>query len=242
MKRAAGTGAGVMGRDVSVWSGLVLAADLGSVQDQFYKRVALCDSVRMCTFCYESGLAGNVDGAVFVLVFFGGRMGGEPCLLLFDEPGGLFAEVADRFEGELAGDVVSVVVGRRLQAGGPAFGGFEELGESLANVAVMRAIVVEVVSQLVGDGGELLEEIVGVLLPAGPAWMGEERLYVFVAIVQKFNEDHDAVVGDIGRRAKLFDFGVGEDVIFGLSVQGHNEGKQNENLGKATEHAGLVAE
>jgi hypothetical protein len=27
-----------------------------------------------------------------------------------------------------------------------------------------------------------------------------------------------------------------------LSVQGHNEGKQNENLGEATEHAGLVAE
>jgi hypothetical protein len=68
------------------------------------------------------------------------------------EPGGLvggefrggLAEVADGFEGELAGDVVGVVVGRGLDLGGPAVGGGEDLGQRLAQVGVARGVVVEV--------------------------------------------------------------------------------------------------
>jgi hypothetical protein len=62
---------------------------------------------------WEERLAG--DGGGIVLIFFGGRVGGEPGLLVFDEFGGLFAEIADGFEGQLAGDVVGLVVGRAFQ-------------------------------------------------------------------------------------------------------------------------------
>lgn len=40
------------------------------------------------------------------------RMGGEPGFLIFDEVFGIFAQVAQRFERELARDVVRFVVGR----------------------------------------------------------------------------------------------------------------------------------
>src|ERR1035437_7606967 len=58
--------------------------------------------------------------------------------------------------------VVGLVVGWGFDGGGPALGGFEDLGQGLAQVGVARAVVVEVVGELVGDGGELLEEVVGV--------------------------------------------------------------------------------
>ena len=93
-----------------------------------------------------------------------GRVSGEPGLLVFDQVGGLLADVADGFEGELAGEVVDRVFGRRLDVGGPALGGVEKLGEDFADVFVVGAVVIEVVVELVGDVGELLEEVVGILL------------------------------------------------------------------------------
>ncbi len=68
--------------------------------------------------------AGDVVGAV--LVFFGGRVGGEPGSLVFDELVSLFADVADGFEGQFAGDGVGGIVGWGLESGGPAVGGFDE--------------------------------------------------------------------------------------------------------------------
>jgi hypothetical protein len=186
--------------------------------------------------------AGDVDGAVFFLVFFGRWVGEKPGLLVLDEAGGFFADVADGFEGEFAGDAVGSVVGRGLQIGGPALGGVEELGKRLADVAVVGAVVVEIVVELVGDGGELLEEVVSVLLAAGFAGVGEELLNGFVAVVEEFDEDQDTVVGDIGGGAKLLDFGFGEDGIAALGVQRQGESAQEERVGEATEHAVLVAE
>ena len=60
------------------------------------------------------------------------------------------------------------------------------------------AVVVEVVVELVGDGSELLEEIVGVLLATGLARVGEEILDGFVAGVEKFDEEENAVGGIVG--------------------------------------------
>ena len=85
--------------------------------------------------------------------------------------------------------------GGDLSAGGPAIGGFEQLGQRLADVAVARAVVVEVVLELVGDGGELLEEIVRVLFAAGTARMGEEIVDGVGAVVEELDEDEDAVAG-----------------------------------------------
>jgi hypothetical protein len=191
--------------------------------------------------------AGDVDGTVFVFVVFGGRVGGEPGLLVFDELGGFFAEIVDGFEGDFAGDAVGVVVGRGLQVRGPTLGGIEELGERLADVAVVRAVVAQVVVELVGDGGELLEEVVGVLFAARAAGVGEEILDGLVTLVEEFDKDHYAVVGDVGGGSELVDLGVGEDVIFLLSVERRSEGeecRQDKSEGKreATGHAVLVGE
>ena len=111
--------------------------------------------------------AGGLSRDGFVLVVFGGWMGGEPGLLLFDEARGLFADVTDGFEGKFAGEIVDGVFGGLFQVGGPALGGVEEFGQRLADVAVVGAVVVEVVVELVGDGGELFEQVVGVLFAAG---------------------------------------------------------------------------
>src|SRR5271156_4190097 len=149
-------------------------------QEQFYKRKRLVRTCRLGFGLRNSvwrgtrtvlGSAWRVDGGV--LVFFGGRMREEPGLLLFDHLCGLIVQVVDGFEGESAGDVVGFVVGRGLEVGRPALGGFDELGKDLADVAVAGAVVVKVVIELVGDGGELLEEIVGVLLATGFARTGE---------------------------------------------------------------------
>jgi hypothetical protein len=63
-----------------------------------------------------------------VVGFFGGWVGGEPGLLAFDKVSGFFTDVADRFEGEFAGEVVGLVFGRLLQVGRPALGGVDEFG------------------------------------------------------------------------------------------------------------------
>src|ERR1700742_4190966 len=163
-------------------------------------------------------LAGSDRGSSCIV--FGGRVGGEPGLLVFDELGGFFADVADGFEGELTGEIVDGVFRWLLDVGGPAFGGVEELGQGFADVAVAGAVVVEVVVELVGDGGELLEEIVGVLFAAGFARMSEELLNCLGAGVEELDEEEDAVVGDVGRFAELFDLAFGEGAFFGLSVKG----------------------
>src|ERR1019366_1094303 len=108
---------------------------------------------------------------------------------------------------DLAGDVVGLVVGWGFDGGGPALGGFENLGQGLAQVGVAWAVVVEVVGEFVGDGGELHEEIVGVLFAAGAAGFGVEVLNLLGAHVEEFHEEEDAVAGDQAGVADLFDLG-----------------------------------
>jgi hypothetical protein len=144
------------------------------------------------------------------------------------------------FEGESAGDVVGFVVGRGLEIGRPALGGFEEFGKGFADVAVAGAVVVEVVVEFVGDGGELLEEIVGVLPSAGFARVGEEILDRFVAGVEEFDEEENAVGGIVGGFAELLDFAVGESGFRFLGVQGESEREQEESEGKSTKHRSLM--
>jgi hypothetical protein len=137
-------------------------------------------------------------------------VGGEEGALVFDEAGGFFADVADALEGELAGDGVGVDLGGDAEAGGPTVGGFEELGELLAEVAMAWAVVVQVVVEFVGDGGELLEEVMEVLIAAGAAGLGYEILDGFGASVEELNKDDYAIRGDVGRLAELLDFGLRE--------------------------------
>jgi hypothetical protein len=172
----------------------------------------------------RTGLSWKVERGV--LVFFWGRVGEEPGFLFFDELRGLIVEIADSFEGEPSRDVVGLVVGWSFQIGGPALGGFDQLGQGFADVAVAGAIVVQIVVELVGDGGELLEEIVGVLLAAGLARAGEEILDGFVAGIEEFDEKEDAVAGIIGGFAELLDFAVGESGFGSLGVQGKSEREQ----------------
>jgi hypothetical protein len=169
-------------------------------------------------------LAGNVDGFVLVLLWLlAGWVGFEPGGLLFGELGGGLAEVADGFEGDLAGDVVGLVVGWGLDGGGPAFGGFEELGQGFADVGVTRAVVVEVVGELVADGGKLFDEVVGVLLAAGTAGLGVEVVDLLGAEVEELDEEDDAIVGDKAAGTDLLDLAFGESGLMGLCVEGRGE-------------------
>jgi len=169
--------------------------------------------------------------------FLRGRMGGEPGLLVFDEARGFFADVVDGLEGKFAGEIVFRVLGRLFDVGGPAFGGIDELGEDFAEVLMLRAVVVEVVVEFVGDGGELVEEVVGVLFAAGFAGVGEEVLNPLIARVEELDEDEDAIAGVVGGFAELLDFALGHGVVVALlSVKGQGEGEENESEGEPTEH------
>jgi hypothetical protein len=162
--------------------------------------------------------------------------------LLFNELSCLLVEVADGFEGEPAGDVVGVVVWRGLQVGGPAFGSVEELGKGLADVVVAGAVVVEVVIELVGDGGELFEEVVSVLFAAGFAGVSVEILYLLVARVEELDEDEKAVVGEVGSFAELLDFAFGECAVGALRIERQSKSKCQECEQEPTGHWFLVFE
>jgi hypothetical protein len=120
--------------------------------------------------------------------------------------------------------------------GGPAFGGVDELGQDFADVLVVGAVVVQIVVELVGDGGELVEKVVGVLFAAGFAGVGEEILNPLVARVEELDKDEDAVAGVVGGFAELLDLAFGHDVIVALSVKGQGESEENESEGEPTEH------
>jgi len=153
-------------------------------------------------------------------VFFRGWVGGEPGALLLDHLGSLFAEVTDGFEGYLAGDVVGFVVGWGFDGGGPAVGGVDELGKGFADVLVVGAVVVKVVVELVGERGELLEEVMCVLFAAGTAGDGVEILDALGAGVEELDVEENAVGGDVGGFADLLDLGLGECVLVALGVDG----------------------
>ena len=133
------------------------------------------------------------------------------------------------FEGQLAREVVGGVVGRLFDVGGPALGGVDEFGQGFADVAMVGAVVVEVVVELVGDGGELFEEVVSVLFAAGFAGVGEEILDRLVAGVEELDEDHDAIVGDVGGVAELLDLAFRQDGVVPLRGQGQAESEENES-------------
>ena len=61
------------------------------------------------------------------LRFFGGWVGDKPGLLIFDQLGGFFADVADGFESKFAREIVGCVFRWLLDIGGPALGGVEKL-------------------------------------------------------------------------------------------------------------------
>jgi hypothetical protein len=153
----------------------------------------------------------------------------EPSFLLFDELRGLVVEVADSFEGEPAGDIVGFVIGWRLQVGGPALGSVDEFGKGFADVAMARTVVVEVIVEFVGDGGELFEEVVRVLLATGFARAGEEILDGFVTGVEELDEEKDAVTGIVGDLSELLDFAIGECGVGALSVQVRSKERQKED-------------
>jgi hypothetical protein len=171
-------------------------------------------------------LAGNfLRGNVGILL--GRWVGGEPGLLLFDEASGLFAYVADGFEGQFAGETVGGVFRWLFEVGGPALGGVEEFGQGFANVAMVGAVVVKVVVELVGDCSELLEKVVSIFFATGLAGVSEEILDRLVSGVEELDEDEDAIVGEVGRFAELLDFTFGEGGVAALCVKGQNESEEN---------------
>jgi len=153
----------------------------------------------------------------------GRRMHFEPGSLGGGQFGGVFAEVPGGFQGQFAGDFVGVASGDGLECGGPAIRGVEDLGKGLAEIEVARAVVVQVVGELVGDGGELVEELAGILLAAGAAGFGVEVMEFLGAEVEEFDEEEDAVGGDVARVADLLDFLVGEGRFGNLGVEWASE-------------------
>src|SRR6185312_6761970 len=137
------------------------------------------------------------------LAFFCRWMGCKPRFLRRDKLGSVVPKISDRFKSQLAGYVISGIVGRGLDVRRPAVCSLDKFRQRLADVTVPRGIVVEVVLQLVGDGGELLKEIVSILFAAGTAWMREQVMDGPGTFVKEFNEDHDAVARNIRRVAKL---------------------------------------
>lgn len=105
------------------------------------------------------------------------------------------------------------------------------------------AVVIQVVVEFVCNGGELFEEVVGVLFAAGLSGVGVQGSDGVAAGVEEFDEDQDAVVGDIGGGAQLLDLGFREGGIVSLSgVYRGGDGQQEEREQKATNHADLVNE
>jgi hypothetical protein len=101
----------------------------------------------------------------------------------------------------------------------------------------MGAVVVQVVVELVGDVGELLEEVVGVLFAARFAWVGEEILDLLVAGVEELDEDEDAIAGIVGGVAELLDLAFRHSTVAALlSVKGQSESEENESEREPTEH------
>jgi hypothetical protein len=163
-------------------------------------------------------------------------MGLEPGGLVVGELGGVFAEVAEGLEGEAAGDVVGVVFGEGVEGGGPAGDGGEDFGEGAAQIDVAGAVVVEVVGELVGDGGELKDEVVGVLLAARVAGVGVEVVQFLGAEVEKLDEEKDAVGGIVAVLADLVDLSLGEGGVAWLGAEGRGEGKKREGEDEAAGH------
>jgi hypothetical protein len=93
---------------------------------------------------------------------------------------------------------------------------------------VAWAVVVEVVGELVGDGGELKDEVVGVLLAAGTAGMGVEVVQLLSAEVEEVDVKKDAVCGVVAGFADLVDLGLGEVGVARLGVERRGEGDERE--------------
>jgi len=73
---------------------------------------------------------------------------------------------------------------------------------------VARAVVVEIVVELVCDRGELLEEVVDILFTARPTGFRDDLLEALCAGIEELDEDGDAIARDIGSLAELLDLGV----------------------------------
>ena len=80
------------------------------------------------------------------------------------------------------------------------------------------------------------------MLSAGLARVGEEVLYGFIAGIEKFDEEENAVVGIVCDVAKLLDFAVRQRGFGVLGVQGQGEQNQEEYWREPVEHRFLVFE
>jgi hypothetical protein len=98
------------------------------------------------------------------------------------------------------------------------------------------AVVVEIVVELVGDVGELLEEVVGILFAAGFAGVSVKVLDPLVAGVEELDEDDDAIAGEVGRFAELLNLAFRHGVVVALSVQGQSKSEENEGEREPTDH------
>lgn len=148
--------------------------------------------------------------------------------LLLDELGRCFAYVAVGFEGELPGDVVGVVVGWRLQCGGPAFGRRDQLRQYFAEIAMACGVVAEVIVKVVGDGRELLHLIMDVLFATGPPLAYDLLADSVRALIEEGDEDGDALWRIVGGISKLLDLTLGESRLMLLCVRGSGAGVRKE--------------
>jgi hypothetical protein len=75
---------------------------------------------------------------------------------------------------------------------------------------VAGTVVCQVVVEFIGDRGELLQQVVGVLFPAGATWLRIHILDALHARVQKFDEQQDGLGGYVAGLPHLLNFFVGE--------------------------------
>src|ERR1019366_3261759 len=89
--------------------------------------------------------------------------------------------------------------------------------------------------EFVGDGGELDEEIVSVLLAAGAAGLGVEVLNCLGARVEEFDEEDDAVAGDKASIAHLIDLllGEGRPLLLGVERRSDEDGRGEDGQGES---------
>jgi hypothetical protein len=66
--------------------------------------------------------------------------------------------------------------------------------------------------------------------------MGEEILDRFVALVEELDEDHDAIIRDVGGVAELLDLAFGQRTVAALRVKGHSESEKKNGEREPTEH------
>jgi len=100
----------------------------------------------------------------------------------------------------------------------------------------MGAVVVQVVVELVGDGGELLEEVVGVLFAARLRGWAKRSWILLLRASRSLMKTRMRFAGEVGGFAELLDLPSDIAFIVALSVKGQSESEENESEREPTEH------